>query len=96
MTIPQPTLDTPVDPAADSALALAALGWIVGEPDRADRLLALTGLTPDMLRARLGERGVQAAVLEFLLNHEPDLVRAAEALGVAPGALVAAQARLAQ
>jgi hypothetical protein len=38
------------DPAAD-VLALAALGWVLQDESRAERLLALTGLTPDELRA---------------------------------------------
>ena len=64
------------------------------DDDRAGRLLALTGLTPDILRERLADRQVQAAVLEFLTNHEPDLVGAAEALGVEPHDLIAAHRKL--
>ncbi|MDE2301645.1 MAG: DUF3572 family protein [Sphingomonadales bacterium] len=77
------------------ALALAALGWLLGEEPRADRFLALTGLDPDGLRAALGTRAVQAAVLDFLAAHEPDLVAAAQALGVSPMALVRAGEALA-
>jgi Protein of unknown function (DUF3572) len=33
-------------------------------------------------------------VIDFLCSHEPDLVAAAEALGVAPGDLAAARERL--
>lgn len=72
------------------ALALSALGWILSDPERAERLLTLTGLTPQVLRDGLGSRDVQAAVLEFLANHEPDLVLAADALNVTPQDLVAA------
>ena len=75
-------------------LALAALGWALGEPARAQRLLALTGLTADDLRDRLGDPILLAAVLRFLEAHEPDLVAAAEALGVAPAVLVEARRRL--
>jgi len=75
-------------------LALAALGWLLGDQPRADRLLSLTGLTPDILRDGLGERSVQAAVLEFLTNHEPDLIAAADALSVRPEDLAAAHERL--
>jgi len=75
-------------------LALAALGWILGDQPRAERLLSLTGLTPDILRDRLADRGVQAAVLEFLTNHEPDLIAAAEALAVKPEDIAAAHERL--
>jgi hypothetical protein len=79
---------------ADQALALAALGWALGENGRADRLLALTGLTPDDLRARLDDPALLAAVLRFLEAHEPDLVACAEALGVKPAQLVEARRRL--
>ena len=76
------------------AIALSALGWTLADEGRAERLLALTGLAPDDLRARLGERSVLAAVLGFLEAHEPDLVAAAEALGVSPAGLVEARRRL--
>jgi hypothetical protein len=58
---------------------------------RAARLLALTGLTPDDLRGRLGDPAVLGAVLDFLAGHEADLVAAAVALGVEPQALVEAR-----
>jgi len=77
------------------SLALSALGWILAEPSRAERLLTLTGLTPDVLRDNLTDRPVMAAVLEFLANHEPDLVLAADALNVSPAALIAAHETLA-
>lgn len=83
-------------PGDPESLALGALGWVLQDEDRAARLLSLTGLTPEILRERLTDRGVLAAVLEFLTNHEPDLVLAADALNVAPGALAAAQRSLSQ
>jgi hypothetical protein len=75
-------------------LALGALGWTLADDDRASRLLALTGLTPDDLRARIDERPVLASILAFLEAHEPDLIACAEALGVAPDRLVAARMEL--
>lgn len=68
-----------------------AVGAGLGDADRAERLLALTGLTPDVLRDNLSEPATLCAVLEFLARYEPDLVKAAEALQVDPAALVAAQ-----
>ena len=59
--------------------------------ERAGRYLELTGLDPDTLRAGLGNPHILASALEFLANHEPDLIRAAEALAVAPEELVAAK-----
>jgi hypothetical protein len=76
------------------ALALSALGWVLADDARAQRLLALTGLTPDDLRDRLGAPSVQGAILGFLEAHEPDLVACADALGVAPAQLVAARQEL--
>lgn len=82
-------------PAHDpQALALGALGWVLGDGQRADRLLALTGLDADALRAGLGDPAVLGAVLEFLASHEPDLVAAAQHLGVEPADLMAAKERL--
>ncbi|WP_345724357.1 DUF3572 family protein [Qipengyuania vesicularis] len=71
-------------------LALEALGWALTDERRADRLLSLTGLTPERLRHGLDDRSVQAAVLEFLAAHEPDLIAAADALNTRPEVLVAA------
>ena len=76
------------------ALALSALGWVLSDDVRAQRFLALTGFTPEALRASLATRPVQSAVLEFLSGHEPDLMAAAEALEVPPQALIVAGERL--
>lgn len=75
-------------------LALGALGWALSEPARAQRLLSLTGLTPEDLRGRIGDPSLLAAALGFLESHEPDLIAAAEALGVPPAELVEARRRL--
>ncbi|MDT9599330.1 DUF3572 domain-containing protein [Sphingosinicella rhizophila] len=76
------------------ALAFSALVWTLGEDSRAQRLLALTGMTPDDLRARIGEPAVLAAILRFLESHEPDLLACAEALHIPPTALVDARRSL--
>jgi Protein of unknown function (DUF3572) len=68
---------------------------VLAEEDRRERLLALTGLTPDELRTGLGDAAMLSAVLDFLCAHEPDLVAAAGALGVEPGEIAAARERLA-
>ncbi|MBX3595843.1 DUF3572 family protein [Sphingomonas sp.] len=77
-----------------TALALAALGWVVSDGPRARRLIDLTGLDPADLRARAAEPDVLAAVLGFLEAHEPDLVACAAAADVEPAALVRARATL--
>lgn len=76
------------------ALALRALVWTLSEPERAMRLLDVTGLDPRDLRARAGDPAVLSATLGFLENHEPDLIACATELDVTPAALVAARATL--
>ena len=82
--------------AADDAVALglSALVWTLGDAARAERLLALTGLSPDDLRARAADPAVLGAVLAFLEGHEPDLVACADTLGVKPEELVRAHAEM--
>jgi len=76
------------------ALALSALGWTLSDGDRAARLLALTGLTPEGLRARISEPSLLSATLGFLEAHEPDLIACADALGVTAARLVGARREL--
>ncbi len=75
-------------------LALRALVWCLDDSRRADRLLALTGLTTNDLRARAAEPTLQAAVLGFVESYEPDLIACADALDVQPQRLVAARRAL--
>ena len=91
MAIPKVS-SLPVDP---SALALTALAWVLADERRAQRFLDLTGLAPDDLRARIGTAEIQLSVLDFLCAHEPDLVSAADELGVGPAEIATARERLA-
>ncbi len=79
---------------ANMALALQTLIWTLQSPSRAERLLALTGLSVEELRGGAGEPGVLAAILSFLEGHEADLIECADSLGVRPEALVAARRAL--
>ncbi|MEO9599117.1 DUF3572 domain-containing protein [Parasphingorhabdus sp.] len=71
-------------------IALQALGWVLQDQDRAERLLAVTGLDPRELRSGLEDPAMLAALIGFLANHEPDLIACAEAIGIAPATLAAA------
>ena len=73
---------------------MSALGWVLSDGPRAERLLSLTGLSAEELRAGLDDPATLAAVLDFLCAHEPDLVAAAEALNVTPAQLAAARESL--
>jgi len=77
-----------------TALALRALAATLGEPRRAERFLALTGLDAAELRERAGEPALLAATLAFLENHEPDLVSVADEIDSTPAALVSARGSL--
>lgn len=83
--------ETNPDPAH---LALRALVWTLAEPERALRLLDVTGLQPADLRARAGDPAVLSAALGFLEAHEPDLIACAQAIGESPRRIVAAHAAL--
>ncbi len=84
----------PVTNQDATVLALGALGWALGAQDRAERLLSLTGLDPQTLRANAGDPATLAAVLGFLEAHEPDLIACADALSTTPAALVSARQTL--
>ena len=82
---------TPNDPVA---LALAALAATLGDERRAQRFLDLTGIGTADLRSKASDPSLLAALLRFLEAYEPDLMSVAEALGVAPSALVEARRQL--
>ena len=81
-------------PPDAEALARAALAATLTDERRAQRFLELTGLSPDGIRARVGERSLLAACLTFLEAHESDLVAVANAIGSRPEALVSARLEL--
>ena len=92
MTIPNLASSSP----DASGLALRALAWVLADERRAQRFLDLTGLTPEVLRERIGSDEVQLSVLDFLCAHAPDLVAAAGELELPPAELAAARERLAR
>jgi hypothetical protein len=80
--------------AADET-AIAVLGWLAGEPELLGRFLALTGTDPAMLRTAVDDPGFMAALLDFVMDHEPTLLQFCEATGTKPEAVQRAYARLA-
>lgn len=76
-------------------IALQALVWTLSDTRRADRLLAVTGLDAEALRAGVGDAAILGAVLEHLANYEPDLIACAEDIDCSPSALIAAHRSLA-
>ncbi|QRM55032.1 DUF3572 domain-containing protein [Sinorhizobium sp. BG8] len=84
--------DTPVADA--EATAIAVLGWLAGEPEHLSRFLALSGVEPGMLRKAAGELSFLAALVEFLMGHEPTLMAFCEATDIRPETVVRAHAVL--
>jgi hypothetical protein len=70
------------------------IGWIASDESRVLRFLALTGLAPNDLRARLTDASLLDAAYGFLEGHQPDLITCAEAIGITPERLVAARGAL--
>jgi Protein of unknown function (DUF3572) len=75
-------------------LLLGALAWTCADDDRAERLLALTGMDSNELRGRATDPAILGAVGAFLADHEPDLIACAEALDCTPEQLAGAAASL--
>ena len=55
---------------AAEALCLRALSFLVEDPERLSRFLALTGLGPEELRARASDPALLGGVLDHLLADE--------------------------
>ncbi len=70
-----------------SELALLALAFLAQDEERVGRFLALTGLDPGEIRARLGDSGFHLAVLDHLAGDEALLVAFAEAESLPPEAV---------
>ena len=65
-------------------IALRALFFLLDEPDRADRFVALTGFTPDEIRSRVQDPVLLGCVLDHLLADEATLVAFAESEAIDP------------
>ena len=71
-------------------IALKALAFLVGEPDRVSRFMRVTGTTPETIRAATGAPGFLGGVLEYLRGDQPLLLVFAESAGIAPESIDAA------
>ena len=79
----------------DELVAIQALGHIASDDELLSRFMSMTGVEPGDFRRLAGERSFLVAVLDFLGNHEPDLIGFAEALGQSPERVMEARHRLA-
>ena len=64
--------------------AAAFVGWIVADPTRLHRFMALTGWQPDDLRAGLDSAELAEAVIDHLMRDEAQLLMACRDLALPP------------
>lgn len=67
------------------AVAISALAFIAADPELLPRFLALTGIEAGSIRRAAAEPGFLAGVLQFILAHEPTLMRFCDESGTPPG-----------
>jgi hypothetical protein len=65
-------------------LAICAVGFLAAREDLFLRFVALTGLSVDQVRERLGDPAVLGAVLDFMLADEALVLAFVQELDVAP------------
>jgi hypothetical protein len=82
------------DRGAAESLAIQALAYLAGEPDRLGRFLALSGLGPEQVRFAATEPGFLGGILEYLSSEESLLLGFADHVGVDPAQIARAQAAL--
>ena len=85
----------PKTPLPDpETLALQALTFIVGDEDRLQRFLNLTGIEPGALRGMAQNPAGLGAILDYLLGWEPLLLEFAETEKLPPESIAAARRKL--
>jgi hypothetical protein len=75
-------------------IAIEALGFVAADPELLPRFLAITGIEAQSIREAAREPGFLAGVLQFILAHEPTLMKFSEASGLAPATVAGARRRL--
>ncbi|MBZ9767944.1 MULTISPECIES: DUF3572 domain-containing protein [unclassified Mesorhizobium] len=68
-------------------IAVKALAFVAADPELLPRFLAITGIEANSIRRAAAEPGFLAGVLQFILAHEPTLLRFAEETGTPPAAV---------
>lgn len=86
--------ESPTNREQAEALAVRTLAFIAADPELLPRFLAITGIEAGEIRRAAREPGFLAGVLQFVLAHEPTLLRFAQEAGIPPSAVAAAQRAL--
>lgn len=79
---------------AAEAIAIQALAYLGGDPDRLSRFLALSGLDVADLRTAATQPGFLAGILDHFATDEGLLTAFADEAGIAPGDVGRAHAEL--
>ena len=79
---------------AAESLAIQALSFIAGEPERLGRFLAISGIGPEQIRAAAQEPLFLAGVLDHIASDERLLVSFATEIGIDPAAIAKARKAL--
>ena len=79
---------------ASGAIALKLLAYLASDSDQLGRFMALSGLSPDDLRANLADPAFQGGVLDFALSDESLLLAFAANEGLDPASVMRARAKL--
>jgi hypothetical protein len=80
-------MDRTIEREAAEQLAIAALGFVAGDPELLPRFLAITGIEAKDIRRAAATPGFLAGVLQFVSAHEPTLIRFAEETGNDPASV---------
>jgi hypothetical protein len=76
-------------------VAISALAFIAGDPERLERFLSLTGLQADTIRTGAQQPGFLGGVLQQIVGWEPWLVAFAASVAMAPDDVIRAAEQLA-
>lgn len=55
-------------------VAVEVLIWLSDHPDILARFLDVSGVQPQEIRASMARPAFQRGLIEFVMNHEPDLI----------------------
>lgn len=80
----------------NETIAITALGFIAADPELMPRFLALTGIEVRNIRAAAAAPGFLAGVMQFIMAHEPTLMKFSEQCGYSPEEIARAARALPQ
>jgi hypothetical protein len=83
-----------IDLETAETLALQALTFLISDPQRLSRFMALTGIGEDALRDGATSHALQAATLDYLLADESLLLVFCQETGIEPLSVAPARAAL--